>query len=285
MPSFAFDAIGTRWTIDTAASIEGVIGAAVRRRAEEFDATYSRFRPDSLVSVLSRRATSVRFPDDGAALFSFYDLLYRVTNGAVNPLVGGALEHLGYGPGYSLRRGTGTVTVPAWDQVVHVDGSVMTTTRPVVLDVGAAGKGYLVDLLGILLETAGVHEYLINGGGDLLHAGPSPCRVGLEDPVDDRRVVGVATLDNAALCGSAVNRRRWGQDLHHILDTSTGEPTTDITATWVAAGRAMIADGLSTALFFTDPAVLAREFTFSYVLMPATGGIQSSTDFDGELFT
>ena len=97
--------------------------------------------------------------------------------------------------------------------------------------------------------------------------------------------MGVAVLGNGALCGSATNRRAWGEGLHHVVDPATGEPTTGVRATWVAADSAMVADGLSTALFFTEPAVLARDFAFSYVRMPSTAGIEYSNNFDGELFT
>ncbi len=49
-----------------------------------------------------------------------------------------------------------------------------------------------------------------------------------------RRAIGVVELDpEDALCGSATNRRAWGDGLHHVLDGRTGRPTNDIVATWV----------------------------------------------------
>ena len=57
------------------------------------------------------------------------------------------------------------------------------------------------------------------------------------------------------------------------------------------AGRsptsAMVADGLASALFFTDPATthaLADEFDASWARVSAAGSIQWSSGFEGEIF-
>lgn len=294
-----FQAIGTSWKITGNPALTTVTSARMQRTIEEFDSTYSRFRPDSDISRFARAAGSQQLPDNASDLLAFYRQLYEITDGQVSPLVGRALEHLGYDADYSLQRRTGQVGVPRWDDVLAVTGSLVTASEPVLLDVGAAGKGYLVDLLAEELTESGYDDFLIDAGGDIAHFGPDVCRVGLEHPGDTGRVIGVANLKNASLCGSAVNRRRWGAGLHHVIDPRTGEPTTDVLATWVVVNRVlpahtrtkthihhtMVADGLATALFFTEPSVLATEFDFSYVRMLATGGIDYSIGFDGELFT
>ncbi|MDQ2847804.1 MAG: FAD:protein FMN transferase [Actinomycetota bacterium] len=284
MPSHTFEAIGTRWTITTDVPLSASTAAALESRAEQFDASYSRFRTDSLVGRVAEGAGSYQFPSDAEPLFSLYRKLYQVTDGAVSPLVGRALEHLGYDAGYSLHRRSGPVTVPAWDDVLAVDGSVLTTTAPVLLDVGAAGKGYLVDLLAEILQADGIGDYLIDGSGDLAQHGEKVCRVGLEHPLDPTMVIGVANLQNAALCASATNRRRWGENLHHIIDPATADPTVGVLASWVVADTAALADGLATALFLAEPATLADHFTFSYVRVLASGAVEHSTSFPGELF-
>ena len=60
-------------------------------------------------------------------------------------------------------------------------------------------------------------------------------------------------LRDGALAASAVNRRAWGDGLHHVIDALTGLPTASVVATWALAPDALHADGLATALFF-DPA-------------------------------
>ena len=48
--TFTFDAIGTRWCVDTDEPLRGEVRDWILDRIRRFDRTYSRFRPDSLVA-------------------------------------------------------------------------------------------------------------------------------------------------------------------------------------------------------------------------------------------
>ena len=224
------------------------------------------------------------FPDDAGPLFALYRDLYEATDAAVSPLVGRTLETLGYDRRYSLRPSGQRAAVPRWEDSFAWDGHALTTLRPVVLDVGAAGKGYLVDIVGGLLLDAGLTSFVIDASGDIVHSGHAPIRVGLEHPADPTRAIGVVDLANGSLCASASNRRSWGDGLHHIIDATTGLPTDRVVATWAVAATGLVADGLATALFFADPERLARYFEFDFVRMYADGRVQRSAHLDGELF-
>ena len=175
--------------------------------------------------------------------------------------------------------------VPAWDDVLSIDGSVVTSTEPLLLDVGAAGKGFLVDEVARLLEASGVTAFVIDASGDLVHRGADVERVGLEDPLHPGRLIGVVNLSNAALCASSTARRRWGDGLHHVVDPATAEPVGGVVATWVTSSSCAVADGLATALFFTAPDQLWPHFTFDWVRLHADGSADYSATFDGALFS
>ncbi|WP_433519660.1 FAD:protein FMN transferase [Nonomuraea sp. CA-143628] len=287
---WAFDAIGTRWEIETRRPLDGRARARIQDRIERFDLAYSRFRPDSLVSRIAAAQQGGRFffPEDAAALFDLYDRLAAVTGGAIDPLVGRELELLGYDAAYTLRPVTPAARPagprPVWGCDTVREGTVLTTGGPVVVDVGAAGKGYLVDLVAALLTESGIGAFVVDAGGDLRHAGPHPIRIGLEHPADPSRVIGVAELRDRALCASAVNRRSWGDGLHHILDARTGIPAARVVATWVVADDAARADALATALFVTDPRTLGHSFAFDYVRLLDDGRAEISSRFPGGLF-
>ncbi|WP_281276675.1 FAD:protein FMN transferase [Cellulomonas telluris] len=168
--------------------------------------------------------------------------------------------------------------------VLGLTGCVVTARTPVLLDVGAAGKGQLVDLVAAELGRAGVDEYVVGAGGDMVHRGVDPLRVGLQVPGDPGRVLGVVELRDGALCASAVDRRAWGDGLHHVLDARTGLPTRDVVATWALAPDAMLADGLATALFFADPGRLRAAYPYPLVRVHADGRATWSPDLPGELF-
>jgi FAD:protein FMN transferase len=61
---FAFDATGTQWEIETLEPLGRQLQQRILDRIEEFDTTYSRFRPDSLVSqVAASEGGCFTFPD------------------------------------------------------------------------------------------------------------------------------------------------------------------------------------------------------------------------------
>ena len=279
-----FDAIGAPWQIDTAEPLGGEVIRAIAERIELFDRTYSRFRDDSLVARIASTPGVHAFPDDAGPLFELYRALYEATDGAVSPLVGRALENLGYDRAYSLRTSAAAQPVPAWNDSFAWNGRELSTIRPVTLDVGAAGKGYLVDIVAAVLEDFGIDGYVIDASGDLVHSGTGSLRVGLEHPLDPTRAIGIAEVSNGSLCASASNRRAWGDGLHHVIDALTGLPTRSVIATWAIAPTALLADGLATALFFASPERLAAVGPFTYVRMYSTGRVDHSPDFEGELF-
>lgn len=282
--SWIFDAIGTRWQIDTRATLDDTVRAEILGCVEDFDRTWSRFRDDSIVADIARAPGTVRAPG-AEALLDFYDELNDVSDGAVNPLIGQTLSDLGYDSEYSLRTAADPAPVPPWSSLVH-DGPTITTSVPVLIDVGAAGKGRLVDLVAGLLWRAGKHEATIDASGDIYHFGTTPIRVALEHPADPARALGVVELHpEDALCGSASNRRAWGDGLHHVLDGRTGRPTSDVVATWVVVAQScLVADGLATAHFFVEPDRLLERWDHQFVRMHADGSVIWSPDLQGEVF-
>lgn len=224
--AFRFEAIGTQWEIETPEPLGRPLRRRILERIRQFDRTYSRFRPDSLVACVAAAPVGGRFdfPEDSVALFDLYDRLYTATGGAVDPLVGHDLELLGYDRTYSLVPAPDRLRTEAhargrarWSTDVVRDGTSLVTRCPLVIDVGAAGKGYLVDIVTGILREAGITRFVVDGSGDLRHAGESGMRVGLEHPLDPGLVIGVSHLQGRALCASAVSRRAWGAGLHHVL--------------------------------------------------------------------
>ena len=102
MVSVEFDAIGTQWRIETGVALSPALRRKVDDRIAAFEAVWSRFRADTLVTTMATAPAGgiFRFPDEAADLFALYDALHRLTDGAVDPLVGRDLELLGYVAGY-----------------------------------------------------------------------------------------------------------------------------------------------------------------------------------------
>jgi len=281
--NYLFEAFGTQWSIETNDELNLSLKQAIENRIDIFDKVYSRFRADSLVTDISKKAGEYLFPTDATKLFNFYKSLYELTDGKVTPLVGDMVARAGYDAHYSLKAQT-QKPVKAWDEVLHWDDLTLTTTQPVLLDVGAAGKGYMVDIIAAILDEHSVRDYVIDASGDLRHKGTSENMVGLEHPLEPGKVIGAVEVMNRSLCASASNRRVWGEGMHHIFNPHEMAPTKNIIATWVIADKAMKADGLATALFFVDAKILNDDYDFEYVRMFANGSVQYSPYFEGKLF-
>jgi thiamine biosynthesis lipoprotein len=281
---FAFEGIGTQWEISTPLPLPRPVRARLLGRVEKFDADWSRFRAGSRVSALARGSGQFNFPDEADRLGRLYRTLYRLTDGAVTPLIGASLERLGYDPGYSLEPSGPPLPAPRWDEFFEWAGTTITTRSPVVLDIGAAGKGLLVDLLAGELDAEGIDMFVIDGSGDLLARGARSTRVALEHPYDPGQAIGIVPLAGRALCASASNRRAWGDGLHHVLDGRTGQPVRTAVATWAMAETAMLADALATALFFAPGGELQQEFDFSWLTVFSDGSAAHSAEFEGTLF-
>ena len=255
----------------------------IQRRIEAFDMMYSRFRNDSIVTRMHRSAGMYNLDEQSARLASLYRQLYQLTDGAMTPLVGEGLVAAGYDEHYSLTP-RGPHTAPEWDHTITWQGNAITTKQPILIDVGAAGKGALVDAIAEILSAHGLSNYVIDASGDICHRGDDFQTIGLEHPLDATKVVGTMQVSNASLCASASNRRRWADGWHHILDGRTGKPVEDVIATWVIAGDTMTADGLATALFFVDAKKLQDVADFQFVRLFANGKSEHSPEIMGQLY-
>ncbi|MFG6401941.1 FAD:protein FMN transferase [Microbacterium sp. P04] len=281
---WSFEAIGTAWTIETPAPLPHHTRAEVDAIIAGFEREWSRFRDDSVVSALAVNGGTVPLPADAAAMLDLYDEVDAATRGAVNPLIGDSLARLGYDARYSFAGGAPEPAPLDWRGRLRWSGDRLELDVPATIDVGALGKGRLVDLVAANLIASGVDVFVVDASGDLLARGAAE-RIALEHPYDRTRAIGVIDLADGALCASAITRRAWGQGLHHVLDARTGVPVTAYAATWALAADAMHADALATALFFDGGAELAAAWGVQWVRMRTDGRVEWSPASTAELFS
>ncbi|GAA3914860.1 FAD:protein FMN transferase [Microbacterium invictum] len=278
-----FDAIGTAWEIAADAALPASVRDDVTAAIDAFDATWSRFRPESTVRALAEEPGTIPAPRDAAPMLDAYAALAAATGGAVNPLVGASLEHLGYDAEYSFRPRGARAAPDDWRRLLTWDHGMLTMSAPALIDVGALGKGRLVDIVLEIVTGAVPGGVAVDAGGDIAVRGRTE-RIALEHPFDRRRAVGVWEVTDVALCASATNRRAWGDGLHHVLDARTGQPVRTIAATWAVASTAMWADALATALFFDGGPRLAAERGVHWVRMTTDGRLEWSPGCTADLF-
>ena len=128
------------------------------------------------------------------------------------------------------------------------------------ITLGGVAKGYAVDGAAAILRKAGIHNFIVQAGGDLFAGGTRgdrPWRVGIQDPRGPRgQIIYRVDLSDQAFNTSGDYERfiiKGGKRFHHILDARTGFPSTAIRSVTVLAKTAFMADLLDTALLILGP--------------------------------
>lgn len=284
-----FEAIGTKWVIDIDSVLSSQerkkIGSNIKKRIGEFEQTFSRFIPESFIVKTGNTPGTYTLPPQAKKLFDMYESVYKITNGAFTPLVGSTLSQAGYDSHYTFTKSSYLKKPLSWEEALEYNFPTLVIRQPVTFDFGAAGKGYLIDIIADYLKQSGFVSFTIDGGQDIVHFNKtnSPIRVGLEHPGNPEQVIGMVNIGNESICGSSGNRRKWGE-FHHIINPHTLRSPKDIIATWVIAENGLLADALSTCLFFSSPKVF-KKYSFDYVILYKDFSVDHSTSFKGELFT
>lgn len=234
------------------------------------DAALSRFRDDAELTALNRTAGTGREVAVGRRLERAAvaaDRAHRRTGGRFDPRVLVDLERLG-DRGAPLDGPVGNDPDRAWrdDPVVRrrVRGQLQ---LDMPLDLGGIGKGLALRWAAARLERAGVHDYLLDAGGDLVVRGRPPegghWQIGIEDPAGGPAPLAVVTPVDGAVATSSIRRRRWDRDgrtVHHLLDPTTGEPAwNELLAVTVAGPDPAWAEVWAKALFLAGRHDIASE--------------------------
>jgi thiamine biosynthesis lipoprotein len=289
METIAFEAIGTSWCLnipqELAKNKKIKMLESISARIEVFDKNYSRFRSDSLVSRMSRKAGVYQIPLDALPMLELYKRLYNISGGLVTPLVGQLLSDSGYDKDYSFTAKELKHPL-SWEDALIINKNTVELYQPSLLDFGAIGKGYLVDIIAEIISEDGVHDFSIDAGGDIIarQTTSRPLAVGLEHPAHDDEAVGISHLINQSICGSASNRRSWGK-YNHIMNPRTLTPAEGLTAVWATGSSTMLADAMTTALYFVEPTVLLKHFDFEYALIRPDLSLEVSNNFPAKFFS
>ena len=144
---------------------------------------------------------------------------------------------------------------------VVIDGNTVFLPDPeMAIGLGGIAKGYAIDRAGLKIRQAGISNFLVDGGGDILAVGRingRPWLVGIRDPRGDR----LDLLRTLSISGGAVvtsgDYERFkivdGRRYHHIIDPRTGFPADKCRSVTVFAPEAEKADVLATAVFVLGP--------------------------------
>jgi thiamine biosynthesis lipoprotein len=119
---------------------------------------------------------------------------------------------------------------PQMADLTITGNQVSSRNAAVELDLGGYGKGYALDRAAAILKAHGVHNALVNIGGNVLalgSKGDQPWRVGIQHPREPRPLASLPLRDGEAIGTSGDYQRFFemdGQRYCHLIDPRTGMP-------------------------------------------------------------
>lgn len=267
---------------------DGLVEMA-RARLDHLERLWSRFLPDSELSVANHRAGLwTEVSPETIELVDRALLAGDRTDGLFDPTRLHDVVAAGYSTSFDRMTGDShdqpspstessapvhrrsSDGAPGRD-VVEVDRSGMRVRIPVGsgFDPGGMGKGLAADVVSAELMENGALGVCVNVGGDLRVRGRGPADgdwiIGVDDPRDAAAPPVVELrLSDGAVATSSRCRRRWtntdGTEAHHLIDPRTGEPArTEVLAATVVAAEGWQAEALAkTAFMSSTDAFMAR---------------------------
>ncbi|MFV8756461.1 FAD:protein FMN transferase [Nannocystaceae bacterium ST9] len=227
--------------------------------------------------------------------------LAEASGGAFDPTVAPLVEAWGFGTakgGEHVEPSAATLAElrerVGWRKLI-VDREAGTLTKSIEglrLDVAAIAPGYSADRLAAILDAEGLHDYMIELGGEVRSRGDNPegegWKIGIEAPSDAdgaRIVQTILRVHDAGVATSGDYRNYWEKDgvrFSHTIDPRTGRPIAHTLASvTVVHETAALADGWATALSVLGPdeglELAARIDLAAYFLIRRAEGFEVRT--------
>lgn len=149
------------------------------------------------------------------------------------------------------------------------------------LDPSGLVKGWSVDEAAMILRLGGIHDFMINAGGDILCSGTPPGEdawpIGILHPLDPKAVAAVVTMQRGAIATSGTYERGehiWGRRGTQRLLSAT-----------VVGPDLALSDALATAVFADpdDVSWLAAYPGYELVLIDTEDGVRWTPGLDDRI--
>ncbi|MBI4976140.1 MAG: FAD:protein FMN transferase [Spirochaetes bacterium] len=143
-----------------------------------------------------------------------------------------------------------------WRFIAVNRGRLVKLLPAVRVDLGGAAKGYAAHEAAKTLASSGVRSAIVDAGGNIYALGDNngkPWRIGVQNPRDGSRIVGIIVASNTSVSTSGDYQRYFetnGVRYHHIIDPATGCPAqSGIASVTIMHPDGLYGDLLSTAVF------------------------------------
>lgn len=249
-------------------------------------------------AIAAGKTTSV--PDSIITLIRLGQQYEKQSQGLFNPAIGLLLRQWGFqqteapvwqAPDPAKIKAL-VALAPSSLQLTITGDQVSSSNAAIQLDFGAFAKGYAVGKAMEKLEQMGIHNALVNAGGDLCVIGRHAqrnWRVGIRHPRKSAVLASVELAPGQCVFTSGDYERyteQNGKRIHHIINPKTGYSAAGSRSVTVVANNPTLADAAATALFVAGPEnwpVIARSMQIGAVLLVDAQNILHMTPAMAEL--
>lgn len=234
------------------------------RALQDVDNSLSTFNKRSTISAVNNN-----MPVDRDTLFlQVFRMAQKIsanTSGAFDITVAPAVNAWGFG-----FKNAETITDNVIDSLKQIvdyrkvkeqSGKIIKEDTRIMLDCSAIAKGFGCDVVAALFDSAGVTDYMVEIGGEIVVKGLNPkgngWRIGVSKPVDDSLAVDtelqtVLELTDISMATSGNYRNYYykdGKKYAHTIDPSTCRPVNhNLLSVTVLAEECAVADAYATAM-------------------------------------
>lgn len=230
---------------------------------KQFDRSVSAYVPTSVLSRLNNNDTTAVADEIFETVFNRSMEVSDLTGGNFDITVGPLVNAWGFG--FSKRESMNQAKVDSllplvgYRKVKLLHGKLIKADSRMRVDFDAIAQGYSSDWLAQFFEKKGIHNYLIDVGGEVLGRGAKPdgkmWSVGIEIPAsnagDERKIQAILALKDCAISTSGSYRKYYeeqGTRYSHTIDPFNGYPVKhNLLSVSVVAADCMTADAYATA--------------------------------------
>ncbi len=258
------NAIGTTFTIRYLDSGTIKFESTIDSLISALNKSVSTYIPTSYISRINTGDTTVVVDAIFEEVFTKSEKIYTETNGAFDPTIGILVNAWGFGPEDAVKNLDSAkikelLKFVGFNKVSITNKRVKKLYPEIYFDFNAIAKGYLVDIIGRLLEQNAIENYLVEIGGEIRARGVNEkgifWKIAIENPSVDfsRSFATVIQLNNESMATSG-NYRKYrvsesGKKYVHTINTKTGYATERnlLSASVISKADCADVDGYATA--------------------------------------
>ncbi len=237
----------------------------VESRLQQWHQRFHAWQPSELTELNAalQRGEAVTPTADLAFIIKRSQQLAELSDQLFNPALGKRIAAWGFARDNMnspapAPTDVNAATLPTMHDLVWQNDRLRSDHPDLQLDLGGIAKGYALQELMIMLRNNGIHNAMINIGGDIGVLGQTPQRpwqIAIQDPRANKSPLATLTLhDGEMVFTSGVYARQHKTDhgnAHHIIDPRSGNPSQGNIAVTVKGTDGMLLQALCKALLIS----------------------------------